>query len=867
MTVTSLTFTLDGDRATARTERRGTEDAAATALLRRAELLVSLAHCGDPAGPPAGTVSYGLLPDGTGLLCAGEPERRSAGLPRRPGGHLRAVLLPEGGVALAPDLHPGDLADPTRWDTLLTGAAPHTPRATGHARGHPATPPRPARRTLAEFARRHAERLEPFLADVRRLFACPAGRQLVIVEESPDTVAHWVALARASLPADQARALTFTTYTPRPHRAPHQIVGIGPDADFDRYDPELRAHLYRVHDGLGGPGSPHLPDLWAALTARAWLRGQPPLPVAPPTPAGPPALGEPPPPSAEPPTPVPPSSFALGPQWLATMLDEEPGTPGWDELLTHFPALPDHGEVVAAARRRAERDAPDSRSGRRLLALCQALGGHCAPRLLEPLALTLARRRLPPPAGREAAVAREVARLPLSDAARRTLRDAYATPLQEAAARLSGQPVAHWAGLVRLLTALGAGHAPAPDGPPHPTPPSGEISDGPPDGTGAVAAAVDTLAAALLADGEGGTSQAAEAAALLDDLDAPPLTDQVLHRMATTGAGALHRLAEAAPPPTVRWLRRHLADSSPVGLRLVAAAWRLRDEGADDRLRYVTLTRLLPGGAPRDADTLALLWRLVWGDGTPHPGDACRLVRACGMPLLARAGLHRRVAGLLTAPDTVDEELAALAEALLRGDGARELTQRERSVAELLWCALQVARRPRELPEWVPRLTGALCRVDPLDQALRNWCLRQLGSAMAAATPEALWDRRTVTALVTGNQPLLLDVYRDVLLADGTRTRLRDHLSRSPHGATEVFITWRMAWRGLTRDGKDALDELLDELLGPAVYRMTDPHRERVAQRVGDRAPEWARAWDIWWRRWLSSRRSPYRPPRDDDTG
>jgi hypothetical protein len=116
---------------------------------------------------------------------------------------------------------------------------------------------------LTKFASEQAPRLAPFLSDVRRLFADPAGRQIVLAERDQETVARWIALACVSLPVEYARALTFTTGSADPGAAPHQIIGIGPETDeevFDRYDPSTITHLFRVHDGLGGPGSPPRPD-------------------------------------------------------------------------------------------------------------------------------------------------------------------------------------------------------------------------------------------------------------------------------------------------------------------------------------------------------------------------------------------------------------------------------------------------------------------------------------------------------------------------------------------------------------------------------------------------------------------------------
>ncbi|MFE0178457.1 hypothetical protein ACFWZ2_39730, partial [Streptomyces sp. NPDC059002] len=135
------------------------------------------------------------------------------------------------------------------------------------------------REVLVEFARERAGRVAAFLSDVRRLFDDPAGRQIVLVERDPGAVARWVALACASLPEAYVPALTFTTWARDPWRAPQQIIGVGPDAGFDRSDEATLAYLFRVYDATGGPESPPAEtDAWAELTAERWIAGSPPRP-------------------------------------------------------------------------------------------------------------------------------------------------------------------------------------------------------------------------------------------------------------------------------------------------------------------------------------------------------------------------------------------------------------------------------------------------------------------------------------------------------------------------------------------------------------------------------------------------------------
>lgn len=132
------------------------------------------------------------------------------------------------------------------------------------------------RQQLTAFARRRAERLAPFLSDVRRLFEDARAPTLVMVEEGAEEVALWVALACAALPPAYAPTLTFTTYTRRPYLAEQQIVGVLADAEFGYASADL-GHQFRFHHCLGGTSSEPRTAPWAAVAARVWLAGRPDL--------------------------------------------------------------------------------------------------------------------------------------------------------------------------------------------------------------------------------------------------------------------------------------------------------------------------------------------------------------------------------------------------------------------------------------------------------------------------------------------------------------------------------------------------------------------------------------------------------------
>ncbi|MEU1778552.1 MULTISPECIES: GTPase-associated protein 1-related protein [Streptomyces] len=214
--------------------------------------------------------SHNRLSDGSRLLC--RTVRTGPGRAGRHGNfHAHAVRLPEG-ARLPGGLLPIEAWESPSWsDRTPEGGAPEPLAGFVPAR-------RIDKQGLLEFVRARAERLEPFLADVRTLFRTPDAQQLLVIERDSAATAYWVAVASAVLPRDLADRLTFTTYTRHPMLARQQIVGAFPDADFDHVSASAQ-HRYRVHDCTGGPSSPARAerDLWASVAARIWLAGQPAL--------------------------------------------------------------------------------------------------------------------------------------------------------------------------------------------------------------------------------------------------------------------------------------------------------------------------------------------------------------------------------------------------------------------------------------------------------------------------------------------------------------------------------------------------------------------------------------------------------------
>lgn len=210
------------------------------------------------------------LADGTRLLCRAVRTGTDP-LGRRHPFHAHAVRLPQDGPL------PGGLLPVEAWES--PSWAERTP---GAGAPEPLAALAPARRItkagLLEFVTTRAERLVPFLTDVRTLFRRPDAPQLLVIERDTDRIAHWIAVASAVLPRDLANRLTFTTYTRRPLLARQQIVGALPGSEFD-YAHVAGDRRYRVHDCAGGHSSPARdePDPWASVAARVLLADRPAL--------------------------------------------------------------------------------------------------------------------------------------------------------------------------------------------------------------------------------------------------------------------------------------------------------------------------------------------------------------------------------------------------------------------------------------------------------------------------------------------------------------------------------------------------------------------------------------------------------------
>ncbi|MEV0255160.1 GTPase-associated protein 1-related protein [Streptomyces sp. NPDC050732] len=742
----------------------------------------------------AGTeLSYSLLPDGGRLLCAALPGRRVEAL------HLSADTPGPGPV------WPIDTWRSAEWetdadDTLGAGfVESELPVPDAHF----------DRELLVTFARARADRVAPFLADVRRLFEDPAGRQIVLVEDDSETVARWIALACASLPEEYVAALTFTTWTADPRRAPQQIIGTGPDTAFDRSDDATVEYLYRVHDGTGGPESPPAePDAWARLTAERWLAGNPPRPApgAAARPEGPFALiplicgGS--------------AGGSAGAAGLAgtdtpsgTLSGAELAGLGGDSLRA----------VIDAFTQSVTRGEAEPRTLDELDRLCRGLDGDQA-LAARPLALALVKHRLDASRGR--GTLPDLASfegLPLGQEAWRELREEYGGRADDALRARLRDPMSTWTEPLRLALAVGA------------------------DGGAGLAKAMDRLADALLHPERRDCPQAVQ---VLTELDSVAFTRRVLRLLiADFTERKLDRLRALADSPQGDWLRRNI-DDAPLTVRLAAAAahW----SGPPDRLRgaelFERLTELLAGQRVEDTRTLRLLWRIVWRNDPPDRAEQPRVARTCTPRLIVEADLGRRVMGWLKEPDRCDLELVEFARAM-REDG--KLGAQDRDTADLLVTAQDLADgRLAVTRESAGRLRELGRKVPPLGTVLRQGVDERVGRALAGANPLDVCEHGLQILVAAG--PDLLRSYRAHLIDERTRDRLVRELPGRPAELAAYYHLWRPRRRhGVSADWRDTAAELLDRALAPVLAHLDHHHLGQVAtvlQREGQDVQEWT-AW------------------------
>ncbi|MET9555638.1 GTPase-associated protein 1-related protein [Streptomyces sp. NPDC006645] len=752
-------------------------------LLAQVEQVIALTH----RWTPHGVLSCSRLPAGGSLLCNGRADHEHPDAPRQ---FIDVVHLPAGAGGFD-RVWPIDTWRSRSWGAPAPADGDELPAPEGHF----------DRPLLVRFAREQATRVAPFLADVRRLWADPAGRQIVIAEQDPETVAHWIALACASLPEHLARQLTFVTRADEPHEAPQQIIGIGPDSAFDRRDPLLVQHLYRVHDALGGPGSPALPDPWAELTAALWQAGTPPVPLA----SAVPSSG---------------TTEAADPFDLAALvppllrLGTEPG----ERLTTlHSDSLRTVVATLASAAQDQTQGAPAIEE---LTRVCQELAKHCSEHVTDPLALVLARRRLAAALDHDTKLKQDpLVGLPLGEAAQRSLRAEFGSRFDEGLGRRLRGPVANWAGPLHLALVL-HGHQ----------------------GAG-VQDAVDKLVRALL---HPYGSECADAVAVLNGVGHQGLNRLVLEKLAARTAGRRSDLLkDLLMSPQGDWVRSHLKAAPPsVALVDLAVRW----GGPPHHLRGIDLfTKLAepaPGAASSgvgDPPTLETLWWLVWGSGQPERAHFPRIVRLCGAEAILAAGLGTRFLPWLTSPGRFDRELVDFAHAVHRRAG---LVGRERATAQLLVLADDFARTsgaPRDVVDRVGELRRAARPADEVWDRVQY----MLARGFAGLTPLDLYQSGALSYLANA-EPALQRHYRAAVQAEYADDAHVGRMAARPDTVADLFFVWRRELTTSSREWHATVEELLRGTLGVVLRRMNGEQREAVANRLLGRSQSWLQTWLRW---------------------
>jgi hypothetical protein len=770
-------------------------------LMRR---IIAATH--RPAPTSQAALSYTRLPhrEGGGLLCSARPDEESAG--------LRVDACYEA------DDEAGD-PEGTRWRWPVDAFR----RSTMAGLGGEAFAPEGwfwDDALLTKFASEQGPRIAPFLADVRRLFADPAGRQIVLAERDQETVARWVALACASLPVEYARALTFTTGSADPGAAPHQIIGIGPETDeevFDRYDPSTVTHLFRVHDGLGGPGSPPRPDSWAAVTAWLWQEQVVPRPGAP--------EGD----TAE-------DSRGSGRSGTATAhrlpLPEDPFAlfPLVRRALTArardaFASLPDDllHDILTVALRTAEQGPLDDATAEDLAEIARRIATHRRD-AVQPLLAALLRCRAKAAHPQDAVPVLEAARgdLPLDDGTWRTVRSEFGPPPEdELRALLRRPPSPAWEKPLRALLAPGAERSAALDG------------------------AVLQLALALSRPDE--RQSCADAVALLAALGDRGFTRRVLNRLAEGAEDRrIRAIRDLAASPHGVWLRDHL-DDAPFAVRVAASAADLG--GAPYGLAGVELwtelaTRHLGAEVP-DVAALKMLWTLAWPSrgGQPRPREQGRVTRVCPARLIVEAGFEVRLTQWLKHPERVDSKYLEFARATT---GSRKFAPSERATAQLVVLARDFQRGRVTVGRVLERLPELQRAAGHLDDAVRDAVEYWVACGMARTDPDELSHSQALRYLATGNLRLLEHYAAAVRDARQKGGALEPAALREPRRVAALFVAWAEPQHGATGRWIQLSNDLIHDVLGAVLPSLDERDLGKVAGLLAGRDQRWVQAWNSW---------------------
>ncbi|MEV0847330.1 GTPase-associated protein 1-related protein [Streptomyces sp. NPDC049954] len=639
---------------------------------------------------------------------------------------------------------------------------------------------------MADFAASRRPWLTAFLAHVRRVLVEPGAPRLVVVERDPGLVARWIALACAVLPPEEARGLTFTTYSPCPGQAHQRIVGTGPREAAGL--PPAGTGPY-VLDCMSPAATPDTAapdvtgaDAWAEVAALLWRAGRPGVAAA-----ARPAL----------------DADALRLAALASGLrlpahlraatarhlaDECPPAPETGAVAAVLCAEPPEtrAEAVAVARWYTRLDA------RVPLSATAPVAASVLAALVRGL---LTGTPVPPGSA-------------LTEEHRERLHALLGPELRAATADPATAP-RRCVELLQVAAVLGVDCGPALDG------------------------AADRLAAALTT--APGTDEDPVAAAL-------PSPDALaeLPELCAALLPSLDTFACADPAAASSLLHRThlpLTDSArPVPhLRMCAQAVAVRESTPDPVTAWETLLR---GSRPSWSAQPLLLrtaLRLIWPQQPPTAAEMLRVLHTAGSDGHRAAGTWQVALRVALHTPTTEPYDFALAPLLLRSFPDR-LDTRERSALLLLELAHDV--RAGKVTDWAAHAVRLRRAAEPLEPEVRSRAHRALAEALlrSPGTPEG-----ELYGLAHSGDADLVAAYGETARTEEFRGLLR----ADPALIAGCFVDWT-AHAAADPVWREVSTGLLDEVLRPAVRGLPAPVRRAAEDHLGHSGPHRADAFRAW---------------------
>jgi hypothetical protein len=137
-----------------------------------------------------------------------------------------------------------------------------------------------------------------------------------------------------------------------------------------------------------------------------------------------------------------------------------------------------------------------------------------------------------------------------------------------------------------------------------------------------------------------------------------------------------------------------------------------------------------------------------------------------------------------------------------------------------------------------------------LAPVIREGAAERLAHGLAKVDPAELRHDDVLSALVGGGgEAALAWRYRDAVLSDPLRQERIDHLVRHPRQAADLFYALQRRTAGNASEWRRVCDEILAEILAPAIERMEPRQRHSVSAAILQFGDDWLRAWEKWQRK------------------